>query len=163
MPPYGGTVRFFVMRYLVIPSVVVVMSSAIIYAALHIELSPPMIVGHSLQPRVFPIFLMIINIMLAITLAVHLRKTPDKERAPASLRMWGSIILFFLFYGLTTYFDILIGLAVVSALMCLLWGERRYWVALAVGIITPSFIFFLFNWVLGIRFPRGMITNLFYG
>ena len=122
-----------------------------------------MIVGHSLQPRVFPIFLMIINISLAIALAVHLRKSPDNERAPASMRMWGSIILFILFWGLTTYIDILIGLAVAAGLMSLLWGERRIWVALAVALITPSFIFFLFNWVLGIRFPRGMITNLFYG
>lgn len=158
-----GAPSAFAMRYLAIPGVVIATSLVIIYAALHIELSPPMIVGHSLQPRVFPIFLMIINILLAIALAVHLRKTPDKERAPASLRMWGSIILFIVFWGLTTYIDILVGLAMAAGLMCMLWGERRIWVALAVALITPSFIFFLFNWVLGIRFPRGMITNLFYG
>ncbi len=161
LPP--GAPSAFAMRHLAIPGVVIAASLVIIYAALHVELSPPMIVGHSLQPRVFPIFLMIINILLAVALAMHLRRTPDKERPPASLRMWGSIVLFILFWGLTTYIDVLVGLAAVTFLMCLLWGERRIWVGLAVGLITPSFIFFLFNWVLGIRFPRGMITNLFYG
>jgi len=47
--------------------------------------------------------------------------------------------------------------------MCLLWGERRIYVASAVALVTPAAIFFLFDMVLRIRFPRGLLTNLYYG
>lgn len=151
------------MKHLSVPAFVATLSVAIIYLALDIETSPPMIVGHSLQPRLFPIFLMVINLGLAVCLAVQLRSELERPKANVSYRAWGSILLFALFYVLTVYIDILIALAVVGALMCRLWGERRLWVALAIGLLTPALIFSLFNWVLTIRFPRGLITNWFYG
>ena len=151
------------MKYLTVPAFIVALSVAIIYFALQIDLSPPMIVGHSLQPRLFPIFLMVINLILAACLAVQLHRETTPARSSVTYRAWGSVLLFVLFYVLTVYIDILVALAVVCTVMCLLWGERRVGVALAVGLLTPALIFGLFNWVLTIRFPRGLITNWFYG
>ncbi len=68
-----------------------------------------------------------------------------------------------IFYPLTVYLDMLIAIAVVMFAMCLLWGERRVYVAGAVALVTPTAIFFLFDMVLRIRFPRGLLTNLYYG
>jgi len=67
------------------------------------------------------------------------------------------------FYGLTTYLDMFLALAVVMFIMCLVWGERRIWLAGLVSLVTPLTIFFLFDLVLQIRFPRGVLTNLYYG
>ena len=52
------------MRPLIVPGIIAAFSVVIIYLALQLKLSPPMIVGHSMQPRSFPIFLMVINLVL---------------------------------------------------------------------------------------------------
>ena len=61
------------------------------------------------------------------------------------------------------YVDMFVGIIVVMFLLCLLWGERRIWVAGLVAIVTPALIFLLFDEVLQIRFPRGLLTNWYYG
>ena len=151
------------MKFLVIPGVITAFSLAVIWASLQLDLSPPMIVGDSLQPRVFPILLMVINLILATLLAVQYRATPPKKMQREGLQTWGTIALFVIFYPLTVYLDMLIAIAVVMFAMCLLWGERRIYVAGAVALVTPAAIFFLFDMVLRVRFPRGLLTNLYYG
>ncbi len=150
------------MPYLVIPGVITAFSLAVIWAALQLDLSPPMIVGDSLQPRVFPILLMVINLILAALLAIQYRARPPKKIERDGLQTWGSVALFVIFYPLTVYLDMLIAIAVVMFVMCLLWGERRIHVAGAVALVTPAAIFFLFDMVLRVRFPRGLLTNLYY-
>ena len=150
------------MPYLVIPGVITAFSLAVIWAALQLDLSPPMIVGDSLQPRVFPILLMVINLVLAALLAIQYRKKPPKKIERDGLHTWGTVALFVIFYPLTVYLDMLIAIAVVMFVMCLIWGERRIHVAGAVALVTPAAIFLLFDMVLRIRFPRGLLTNLYY-
>lgn len=151
------------MKFLVIPGVITAFSLTVIWASLQLDLSPPMIVGDSLQPRVFPILLMVINLVLATLLAVQYRATPPKKMQREGLQTWGTIALFVIFYPLTVYLDMLIAIAAVMFAMCLLWGERRIYVAGAVALVTPAAIFFLFDMVLRVRFPRGLLTNLYYG
>jgi hypothetical protein len=150
-------------RFLVVPGVITAFSVAVIWAALQLDLSPPMIVGDSLQPRVFPILLMSINLILAALLAVQYRAKSPKKIQLEGVQTWGTIALFVSFYPLTVYLDMLIAIAAVMFAMCLLWGERRIYVAGAVALVTPAAIFFLFDMVLRVRFPRGLLTNLYYG
>ena len=150
------------MLYLVISGLITAFSLVVIWAALQLDLSPPMIVGDSLQPRVFPILLMVINLVLAALLAIQYRTKPPKKIERDGLQTWGSVALFVIFYPLTVYLDMLIAIAVVMFVMCLLWGERRIHVAGAVALVTPAAIFLLFDMVLRIRFPRGLLTNLYY-
>ncbi len=151
------------MKFLVIPGVITAFSLTVIWASLQLDLSPPMIVGDSLQPRVFPILLMVINLILAALLAVQYRAKSPKNIQLEGVQTWGTIALFVVFYPLTVYLDMLIAIAVVMFAMCLLWGERRIYVAGAVALVTPAAIFFLFDMVLRVRFPRGLLTNLYYG
>ncbi len=151
------------MNFLVIPGIIAAFSLAVIWASLQLDLSPPMIVGDSLQPRVFPILLMVINLVLAALLAVQWRAKSPKKIQREGVQTWGTIALFVVFYPLTVYLDMLIAIAVVMFAMCLLWGERRIYVAGAVALVTPAAIFFLFDMVLRVRFPRGLLTNLYYG
>jgi len=151
------------MHFLVIPGFISAFSLVIIWASFQLDISPAMIVGHSMQPRVFPIFLMGINLLLAALLAVQNKKTPPKEAPPESFRTWCTIALFVLFYPTTIYLDMMIAIAVVMFAMCLLWGERRIHVAGLVAVVTPTVIFFLFDLVLQVRFPRGLLTNMYYG
>ena len=138
-------------------------SLVIIYLALQLDLSPPMIVGDSMQPRSFPIFLMILNIILAGILGFQLHQSPPAQLEKILMPTWMSMSLLVLFYGLTVTTDMFIGISVVMFLLSVAWGERRYYVSVINAIATPLAIFILFDEVLRIRFPRGIITNWYYG
>jgi putative tricarboxylic transport membrane protein len=47
--------------------------------------------------------------------------------------------------------------------MCVIWGERRWWVAALTALITTGAIFFSFDLILEVRFPRGLFTDWYYG
>ncbi|MBH66934.1 MAG: hypothetical protein CMM58_01125 [Rhodospirillaceae bacterium] len=147
----------------VLPGAIIALSVAVIVAALNLEEAAPVIVGQGLQPRIFPIFLMVLNIFLALLMFWDFtRKAPNKipmEGFPT----YGSILLFGLFFILSSFVDMFIGIAVVMFLMCRLWGEKRLAVNLTLALVTPIFIFFLFDLVLKIRFPRGLLTDWYYG
>lgn len=151
------------MRLYIIPAIIVVFAAVVIWASLQLDLSPQMIVGDSMQPRVFPIVLMILNLGLAVALVIQYRASPPKPVPVEGITTWGSIALFAVFYVLTVTVDMFIAIAVVVFLMCLLWGERRILVALAIAIVTPTSVFLLFDSVLQVRFPRGLFTNWYYG
>ena len=151
------------MRYLIIPGIITAFSFAVIWAAFRLELSPAMIVGDSMQPRVFPIFLMVINLVLVACLVIQLRAAPPEKISLEGIRTWGSIGLFVVFYMLTVHVDMLVAIAVVIFAMCLLWGERRLYIAGVMALATPGVIFILFDTLLRVRFPRGLLTNWYYG
>ena len=151
------------MRPLVIPGIIALFSVVIIYLALQLRTSPPLIVGASMQPRSFPIFLMVINLLLVgIMIWQNLTNPPEpvKMEGPTT---WISIGLFALFYILTTYADFFIAIAAVLFLLSVSWGERRLHVAGLVALTVPLTLFLIFDEVLKIRFPRGLITNWYYG
>ena len=151
------------MGILVVPAVIAAFSVVVIWAALQLDLSPPMIVGHSMQPRAFPIFLMGINLVLVAVLVAQLVRRPPRPVPLEPWATWGSILLLPVFYVLTVWLDMFIGIAVVMFAMCMLWGERRVLVAGCLAVVTPLSIFVLFDTVLKVRFPRGVLTNWYYG
>ena len=151
------------LQHQIVPLVIATISAIIIYLALQLDLSPPMIVGDSMQPRSFPIFLMALNLILTAILARQFHRAPPAYPESIKRTTWISMALMVVFYGLTVSTDMFIGIAVVMFLMSLAWGERRILVALVNAIATPVLIFLLFDMVLRIRFPRGIITNWYYG
>ena len=147
----------------IVPLVLTIFSLAVIAIALQLDTSPEMIVGDSMQARSFPIFLMILKLILIGILTFQFYKNNPEPVALEKYHTWGSMFLFLLFYLLTVYTDMFIGIFVVIFLMSILWGEKRIWVALLTASITPALIFMLFDLVLKIRFPRGILTNIYYG
>ena len=138
-------------------------SIIIIGISLQLDTSPEMIVGDSMQARSFPIFLMILNLILISVLTFQYKKNNPHPIKLEKFPTWGSMGLFFIFYLLTVYTDMFIGIFVVMLLMGLLWGEKRIWVSFLTATLTPLFIFLLFDFVLKIRFPRGILMDMYYG
>lgn len=151
------------LRIFIVPALIAAFSLVVIWASLQLDESPPMIVGDSMQPRAFPIFLMVINLILVAVLAFQFHRHPPRRIPLERYPTWGSIALLALFYPITVYVDMFIAIAVVMFLMCMLWGERRIWVAATLAVVTPVSVFFLFDSVLRVRFPRGLLTNWYYG
>ena len=145
------------------PIFLALFSIAIILISLQLDTSPEMIVGDSMQARSFPIFLMVINLILISVLFLQFfRNYPEKIKLEI-FTTWFSMFLFLLFYFLTITTDMFIGITVCMFLMGYTWGEKRLWVNLCNAVITPGLIFLLFDSVLRIRFPRGLLTNIYYG
>jgi len=156
-------IRIMKIRLYTIPLVIASISLIIIFMALQFELSPPMIVGESMQARSFPIFLMIINLVLVTFLAVQFFNSNPEPVPLEGPPTWGTMLLLIIFYLLTISTDMFIGIAVVMFFMSYLWGERRIYLAALTAIITPISIFFLFDLVLRVRFPRGVLIDWYYG
>ena len=145
------------------PIFLALFSIAIILISLQLDISPEMIVGDSMQARSFPIFLMAINLILISVLFLQFFKNYPEKIELEIFTTWFSMFLFLLFYFLTITTDMFIGITVCMFLMGYTWGEKRLWVNLCNAVITPGLIFLLFDSVLKIRFPRGMLTNIYYG
>ncbi|MEM7749747.1 MAG: tripartite tricarboxylate transporter TctB family protein [Pseudomonadota bacterium] len=146
-----------------VPLVIFAFCGVVTYFALHLDTAPAIVIGEAMQPRSFPIFLMV---LIALLNAVLIYQLVNGGRMPHPSQMpqtWITMLLMVVFYGLTTYVDMFVGLMVVIFVMSLVWGERRYWLAAMVAFVTPVTIFFLFDLVLKIRFPRGILTELYYG
>jgi len=147
----------------IVPIFLAFFSVAVILISLQLDISPEMIVGDSMQARTFPIFLMAVNLTLIAVLSFQFYKNYPKRIELEHFPTWFSMFLFLLFYFLTVTTDMFIGITVCMFLMGYTWGEKRLWVNTCNAIATPGLIFILFDYVLRIRFPRGLLTNLYYG
>lgn len=119
----------------------------------------PPILLRGMQPEDFP--QMILLLIIALSVLVMILDKPI-EHEPIGLNVWTSLGLFVVF-ALLAQIDMFLGLAVFAAALAWTWGERRYWCLGIVGVLSPALIFFLFDLVFRIRFPRGLLTNLWYG
>ena len=81
-----------------IPLILAIFSLSVIAISLQLDTSPEMIVGDSMQARSFPIFLMLLKLVLIAVLTFQYKaKNPDPiklEKFPT----WGSMGLFLIFY-----------------------------------------------------------------
>jgi len=99
MPLYGASESFIMKKKLyIIPLFLTLFSFAVIYLSLQLDTSPEMIVGDSMQARSFPIFLMVINLLLVGILSLQFYKTYPKEVELEKFPTWSSMLLFLIFY-----------------------------------------------------------------
>ena len=99
MPLYGASESFIMKKKLyIIPLFLTLFSFVIIYLSLQLDTSPEMIVGDSMQARSFPIFLMVINLLLVGILSLQFYKTYPKEIELEKFPTWSSMLLFLVFY-----------------------------------------------------------------
>lgn len=165
MPHIGASESFIMKKKLyIIPLFLTLFSFVVIYLSLQLDTSPEMIVGDSMQARSFPIFLMVINLLLVAILSLQFYKTYPKEIELEKFPTWSSMLLFLIFYIIILISgDMFVAIPIVMFLMGLTWGQKKVWVSLTNAIVTPLSIFLLFDYVLQVRFPRGWLTNIYYG
>ena len=81
---------------------------------------------------------------------------------PMGKKTPGTIVLMALFVALCSI-DLFIALGLFAVALSMYWGERRPVLLATVGLLVPVALFFLFDLVFKIRFPRGVLTNMWYG
>ena len=146
-----------------VPLIIFVFCGVVAYLTTTFEKAPDIIVGTAMQPRNFPLFLVVLTALLNVILVIQMLRQPASQRAVQPPQTLATGILVALFYPGSVYVDMFLTLAVIMFAMCIVWGERRLWVAGLVSVATPTVIFFAFDLLLGVRFPRGLLVNLYYG
>lgn len=118
----------------------------------------PPILKRGMQPSDFPQLV----ILLIAALAVWLLFT-DKSKAPQKLSLPVQVTIGLLIaFLLLSQIDLFLGLGVFAVLLAFFWGERRIPALALVAIVAPLAVFFLFDGIFDVRFPRGLLTNFWY-
>jgi len=119
----------------------------------------PPILKRGIQPADFP--QLVLTLIILLTLYMFWRD-PVSIVEPMGSKTIGSLLLMVLFV-LLTRIDLFLALALFAVGLSFYWGERKFSRLLIVGLAVPVTVFFLFDQVFKIRFPRGLLTNLWYG
>jgi len=144
-------------RWLV-PLFLIGFAAIAIYYSTTFKKMPP-ILKRGIQPSDFP--QLISGLIISLTLLM-VWFDPIKLNERVTSKTWLSMAALIGFV-LLVQIDIFIALGVFAAGLSLLWGERRMHLIALVGAGIPIMIFFLFDLVFRVRFPRGILTSLWYG
>lgn len=144
-------------RWLV-PIALILFACAAIYVSTTFKKMPP-ILKRGIQPSDFPQLVCGLIIALSLLMAWF---DPVRMQERVVTKTWLTIALMAGF-ALLVCIDLFIALGCFAAALSALWGERRIGVLAGVGLLVPLAIFFLFDQAFQVRFPRGLLTNMWYG
>ena len=96
----------------------------------------------------------------AASAALRISTPERRENGKASLTK--TIFGLFVFVFVSHFIDLFLALIIFSFLISYWWGEKNILLILSLSIIFPILVFILFEVVLGLRFPSGILTNLYY-
>ena len=141
--------------------VIILTSVALLITTFTFDIVPP-ILNRGIQPATFPKALLILIILLSLIVYYLSIKVPwdIKKKLPNSFYI--TLASFIIFSVISVTLDFFLGISVLSILVSFFWGERRIFYLLLVAIIFPIIVFIFFETILGLRFPGGIITNLYY-
>ncbi len=140
-----------------IPALIILFCAAAFWLTTMFKTMPP-VLKRGIQPSDFPQLLLAAIVVLTL---VMMWIDPVRVKEKLHGTTLGTIALFVVF-ALLTSIDLFLALAVFAAALAAYWGERRVIVLAVMGLVVPVAIFFLFDMVFEIRFPRGLLTNIWY-
>lgn len=132
--------------------------AAAIWLSLSFDKMPP-ILKRGIQPADFP---QLVCASIILMTAYMVWRDPVVVKEPMGSKTIGTLLLMIVFAAACTI-DLFFALAVFAAALTVFWGERRPAFIALVGLLVPVAVFFLFDLVFKIRFPRGWLTNMWYG
>lgn len=142
----------------IVPVVIILFCVAAIGISTTFEEMPP-ILKRGIQPADFP---QLVCALIIFCTFIMLVVDPIRVEGSFDRKSLGTLLLMGVFIGLCAI-DFFLALGLFAALLTVFWGERRIGLILLVGLLVPLFVFFLFDRVFEIRFPKGLLTNLWYG
>ena len=146
----------------IVSFIIISISSLLLYFTFNFEIVPP-ILNRGIQPATFPKALLIIIISLTILIYLISIRKPWQIESKLTSTFYVTLISFIFFIIVSKFLDFFLGITTLSILVSYFWGEKRIIYLLLVGIIFPLIVFVFFETILGLRFPAGIITNLYYG
>jgi len=141
--------------------IIILVSIILLISTFTFDIVPP-ILNRGIQPATFPKGLLILIITLTSVIYYLSFKKPWKKEKKLPKNFFLTILSFIFFIIISKSLDFFLAISVLSVFVSYNWGEKRIFYLLLVGIIFPLIVFIFFEMILGLRFPPGIITNLYY-
>ena len=141
--------------------IIVFISIILLISTFSFDIVPP-ILNRGIQPATFPKALLILIISLTLIIYYLSIKNPWKTGKKLPKTFFLTLLSFLIFVIISKALDFFLAISVLSIFVSYNWGERRIFYLLLVSIIFPILVFIFFETILGLRFPPGIITNLYY-
>ena len=152
---------FFVRDEFKVCLVIILTSVALLITTFTFDIVPP-ILNRGIQPATFPKALLILIILMSLLIYYLATKNPWKVEKKLPKSFYLTILSFFIFVVISKTLDFFLAISALSIFVSYYWGEKRIFYLLLVGIIFPVIVFVFFETILGLRFPPGIITNIYY-
>ena len=152
---------FFVRDAFKVCLVIIFISLILLVSTFSFDIVPP-ILNRGIQPATFPKGLLILIILLTSLIYYLSFKKPWKIEKKLPTSFFITLFNFVLFVIISKFLDFFLAISVLSLFVSYYWGERRVLYLIMVSIIFPIIVFIFFETILGLRFPAGIITNLYY-
>ncbi len=122
----------------------------------------PPILNRGIQPATFPKALLILIIIMTFVIYYLSKKNPWKVEKKLPRSFFLTLLSFIIFIIISKTLDFFLAISALSIFVSYCWGEKRFFYLVLVGIIFPVIVFVFFETILGLRFPPGIITNIYY-
>ncbi len=141
--------------------IIIFISIILLITTFTFDIVPP-ILNRGIQPATFPKGLLVLIIFLtSIVYYLSLNKPwKIQKRLPQSFFL--TLLSFIVFIVISKTLDFFLAISLLSVFVSYCWGERRIIYLILVSIIFPIIVFVFFETILGLRFPPGIITNIYY-
>ena len=152
---------FFLKDSFKVSFIIIFFSLILLFTTFSFDIVPP-ILNRGIQPATFPKGLLVLIMLLtSIVYILSLKKNwKIKKKLPKIFYI--TLYNFILFTIIAKYLDLFLAISFFSFIASYSWGEKRILFLFLVSIIFPLIIFIFFETILGLRFPAGIITNIYY-
>ena len=152
---------FFFKKEFKVSFVIILISTILLVSTFSFDIVPP-ILNRGIQPATFPKALLILIISLTSLIYYLSIKKPWKIEKKLPQSFFLTLVGFLMFIIVSKTLDFFLAISLLSIFVSYCWGERRILYLLLVGFIFPIIVFIFFETILGLRFPPGIITNIYY-
>ena len=157
----SNSLPFFFKKEFKVFFIIIIVSIFLLISTFSFDTVPP-ILNRGIQPATFPKGLLVLIITLTSIIYYLSFKKPWKKEKKLPKTFFLTILSFIFFIIISKTLDFFLAISVLSIFVSYNWGERRVFYLLLVSIIFPLIVFIFFEMILGLRFPPGIITNLYY-
>ena len=140
---------------------IILVSTILLISTFTFDIVPP-ILNRGIQPATFPKGLLLLIIGLTLIVFYLSIKKPWKIEKKLPKTFFLTLFSFILFIIVSKALDFFLAISLLSIFVSYCWGERRLFYLILVSIIFPIIVFIFFETILGLRFPPGIITNIYY-
>ena len=140
---------------------IILVSTILLISTFSFDIVPP-ILNRGIQPATFPKGLLLLIIGLTLIVFYLSIKKPWKIEKKLPKTFFLTLLSFILFVIVSKTLDFFLAISLLSIFVSYCWGERRIFYLILVSIIFPIIVFIFFETILGLRFPPGIITNIYY-
>ena len=152
---------FFFKEEFKVSFIIIFVSLILLITTFTFDIVPP-ILNRGIQPATFPKALLVLIISLTLILYYLSFKKPWKTEKLLPKPFYITLLSFIIFIIVSKNLDFFLAISVLSIFVSYHWGEKRIFYLLLVSIIFPLLVFIFFETILGLRFPPGIITNIYY-